>query len=86
MKEYYEVLTGEVDLPDEDEPPLPPLPTIPSLPPPPMGKSLAIAMATALPAPSGSHAAFAKRGPTLKPWLTKKLGETMNLKDAAYVL
>lgn len=82
MKEYYEVLTGEVALPEEDEPPLP---TIPSLPPPPMAKSLAIAMATASPAPTGSHAAFAKRGPTLKPWLTKKLGETMNLKDAAYV-
>lgn len=75
VKTTYGVLTGDVGVPEEDEAPEAPMSPVP------------MAVPTLQPKPQ--HAAvplpgttFAKRGPTLKPWLTKKLLETMELKDA----
>lgn len=76
LKSTYGQLTGDHALPADDDDYTPP--TAPS-----PGPSASTHHSRPVQIPGTS---FAKRGPTLKPWLTRKLFETMDLRDSAYVL
>lgn len=78
VKTTYGVLTGDMGVPEEDD----------DVPEPPPRSPVTMSVPTLQ--PKAQHVAaplpgttFAKRGPTLKPWLTKKLMETTDLRDAS---
>lgn len=109
MKEFYSILTGEIEPPEEDDHPQSqqqhhqaPVRSHHANPnpPPPIVSSETVNAPAYVPVPEplpedetptaaqtqaaiDAAAAFAKRGPTLKPWLTKKLGELRALKDSS---
>lgn len=87
MKEYYSLLTGEAEMPEEEEP----LPLAPPPPPAPIPVPQPITYVAPRPnkpynpqpriPPPPPPGVYIKRGPTLKPWLNKKLHEFTNMRD-----
>ncbi|KAK4704482.1 hypothetical protein P7C70_g1727, partial [Phenoliferia sp. Uapishka_3] len=75
LKTTYAILTGDLAMPEEDDGPETAMSPGPSSVPTLQPKAQHISVV------ANPSVAFAKRGPTLKPWLTKKLNETMDLKD-----
>lgn len=89
MKEYYDLLTGEGEMPEEEEP----LPLAPPPPPAPIPVPQPVTYVAPRPnkpynpqprgppPPLPPPGVYIKRGPTLKPWLNKKLHEFTNMRD-----
>ncbi|KAL8286359.1 hypothetical protein RQP46_004376 [Phenoliferia psychrophenolica] len=82
VKTTYEQLTGDHALPEEEDEQDVSYSPVATSAPPLQPKPQYTAAAQQGPAPP----TFAKRGPTLKPWLAKKLAETMDMRDPALVL